>query len=64
MQKYTKFNEIKNKIFLDALSKSDVRWDGKQEFFYMALSYSDKTNHPSASSKHEQLPIDYHVIQI
>ena len=55
-------NEIKK--IIDALSKSDVRWDGKQEFFYMALSYSDKTNHPSASSKHEQLPIDYHVIQI
>ena len=34
--KYIKFNEIKNKIFLDALAKSDARWDGKQEFFYMA----------------------------
>ena len=35
--KYIKFDEIENKIFLDALSKSDPRWDGKQEFFYMAL---------------------------
>ena len=26
-------NEIKNKIFHDALSKSDARWDGKEEFF-------------------------------
>ena len=33
MPKYIKFNEIKNKIFLDALSKSDARWDGKQEYF-------------------------------
>ena len=24
-------NEIRNKIFLDALSKSDERWEGKQE---------------------------------
>ena len=30
-------NKIKNKIFLDALSKSDAHWDGKQEFFNMAL---------------------------
>ena len=33
--KCIKFNEIKNKIFLDALSKSDARWDGKQEFFFI-----------------------------
>ena len=33
--KYFKFNEIKNKIFLDALSKSDARWDGKQEIFFI-----------------------------
>ena len=26
--KYIKFNAMKNKIFLDALSKSDARWDG------------------------------------
>ena len=31
--KYIIFNEIKNKIFLDALSKSDARLDGKQEIF-------------------------------
>ena len=36
---FIKFNEMKNKIFLDALSKSDARWDGKQKFFYMALRY-------------------------
>ena len=34
--KYIKFNEIRSKIFLDALSKSDARWDEKQELFYMA----------------------------
>ena len=34
--KYIKINETENKIFLDALSKSDARWDGKQEIFYMA----------------------------
>ena len=28
---------MKNKIFLDVLSKSDARWDAKQEIFYMAL---------------------------
>ena len=33
--KCIKFNEMKNKIFLDALSKSDARWDGKQEFFFI-----------------------------
>ena len=33
--KYIKFNEIKNKIFLDALAKSDARWDGKQEYYFM-----------------------------
>ena len=27
----------KKQIFLDALSESDARWDGKQEFFYLAL---------------------------
>ena len=31
----SKFNEIKNKIFLDALAKSDARWDGKQEYYFM-----------------------------
>ena len=30
--KYIKFNEMKNKIFLDALCKSNARWDGKQDF--------------------------------
>ena len=30
-----KFNEIKNKIFLDALAKNDARWDGKQEYYFM-----------------------------
>ena len=34
--KYIKFIEMKNKIFLDALSKSYARWDGKQELFYLA----------------------------
>ena len=33
--KYIKFNKMKNKIFLDALSKSDARWDGKQNFFFI-----------------------------
>ena len=33
--KYIKFIEIKNDFFY-ALSKSDTRWDGKPEFFYMA----------------------------
>ena len=33
--KYIKLNEIKNKIFLDALAKSDARWDGKQEYYFM-----------------------------
>ena len=33
--KYIKFNEIKSKVFLDALSKSDARWDRKQDFFYL-----------------------------
>ena len=32
---YIIFNEIKNKIFLDALSKSDARWDGKQEILFI-----------------------------
>ena len=36
--KYIKVNEIENKNVLDAPSKSDARWDGKQDFFYMALS--------------------------
>ena len=36
--KYIRFNEIKNKIFIDALSKSDARCDGKQEFFLYSLS--------------------------
>jgi len=35
--KYINFNEIKNKFFLDALSKSDARWDGKQENFLHGL---------------------------
>ena len=35
--KYMKFNEMKNKIFLDALSKSDAQWDGKQDFFLYGL---------------------------
>ena len=26
---------MNNKIFLDALSKSDARWDGKQESFFI-----------------------------
>ena len=33
--KYIKFNEMKNKIFLDALCKSEARWDGKQELFFI-----------------------------
>ena len=33
--KYIKFDEIKNQIFLDALAKSDARWDGKQEYYFM-----------------------------
>ena len=33
--KYIKFNEIKDKIFLDVLAKSDARWDGKQEYYFM-----------------------------
>ena len=28
--KYIKFDEMKNQIFLDALSKIDARWDRKQ----------------------------------
>ena len=36
--KYIKLHQIQwNKIFLDALSKSDARWDGKQDFFYLSL---------------------------
>ena len=31
--KYIKFNEMKNRFFLDALSKSDVRLDRKQDIF-------------------------------
>ena len=30
---------MKNKFFLDALSKRDVRCDGKQEFFLHGLKY-------------------------
>ena len=41
--KYIKFNEIKNKIFLDALLKSDARWDGKQEIFLYGLKSSLQT---------------------
>ena len=33
--KYIKFSEIKDKIFLDTLAKSDARWDGKQEYYFM-----------------------------
>ena len=36
--KYIKFNEIENRIFLDALLKSVACWDRKQEIFYMALA--------------------------
>ena len=32
----SKFNKVKNKNFLDALSKSDARWNGKKDFFYLA----------------------------
>jgi len=40
--KYINFNEIKNKFFFDALSKSDARWDGKQEnFLYGLLKAAD-----------------------
>ena len=35
--KFIKFNEVENKIFLDALFKSDARWDGKQEIFLYGL---------------------------
>ena len=35
--KFIKFNDIKNENFLDALFKSDARWDGKQEIFLYGL---------------------------
>ena len=31
--KYIKFIEITNTFFLDAFSKSNARWDGKQGIF-------------------------------
>ena len=37
--KYIKSNEIKNKNFPGELSKSDARWDGKQEFFLIGLIF-------------------------
>ena len=37
--KYIKLNEIENKVFLDALSKSNARWDGKQEIFLYGLMF-------------------------
>ena len=36
--KYIKFNEIRNNFFLDALSKSDAHWQGKQELFLYGLN--------------------------
>ena len=35
--KYIKFNEIKNKTFLDALSKSNARLDGNMKYFLYDL---------------------------
>ena len=35
--KYIKFNEIKNKNFLNALSKSDARWDGNMALVSQGL---------------------------
>ena len=54
--KYIKFNEIKNNFFLYALLKSDVHWDGKQEFFlyghsinlYLIFTYCFSNLFPSA----------------
>ena len=43
---------MKSKIFLDALSKSGAHWDGKQEFFYMAL----------LSGKYKNIPVTVHAI--
>ena len=43
---------MKNKIFLDALSKSNARWDGKQEFFLFGLScdtFVENKKHRTAS---------------
>ena len=34
---YIKWDKMKNKIFLEALFKSDARSKGKQYFLYMAL---------------------------
>ena len=50
---------MKYKIFLDALSKSDSRWDGKQEFFYMALERrfdEAETHSRSGNSQRVQTP--------
>ena len=40
-----------NKNFLDALSKTDARWDGKQEFFLFGLIgfLNDKDSKPSSN---------------
>ena len=63
--KYIKFNEIQNKIFLDALSKSDARWDGKQEkFFYMALMIVRVLCGKKGFYSYEKNYIDIHLFQL
>ena len=58
--KYIKFNEIENKIFLDALSKSDALWDGKQEIFYMAKTAPLTPVLLTQSTKAESGPREFH----
>ena len=41
---------MKNEIFVEALSKSDARWDGKQDFFLFGLICNPTNKQPSFNS--------------